>query len=112
MAPSFLQLEGFLRASPAVALPALAGALGEAGGFVVAAHPLGNLALSITFELDAPQLPALAGALERAGVVLFSGAAGAIQGLAGRSGEVTGQLLVTLIHERADDPAPIPSIPG
>lgn len=108
----FLQLEGFLRATPPVALATLSTAFGEAGGFLLGAQQFANVALNVTFELPAERLNDLRTALSRAGVVLFDEAEKTLASLVKVEGELTGQLMLSLIHDQPDTPGSIPPIPG
>lgn len=111
----FLQLEGFIRAEPPSALRAMSDAVSEAGGWILQAQAFSNVALSFAFEVPARRVGGLQASLERAGFRLYEGFDRAIREATPEDpgeGEIACSMLVTLIHDRPDEPGFLPPVPG
>lgn len=115
MSLRFLQLEGFIRAEPPAALRAMSDAVSEAGGWILQAQAFSNIALGFSFEVPARRVGGLQASLDRAGIRLYEGFDRAIREATPDDPderEIPCSMLVTLIHDRPDEPGFVPPVPG
>ena len=121
MAPSPLSLSAFTRIERGDATARVRDALSDSGAAIQDARFFSNVALSLTFELPAEAISVLHAALVATGVRLAEESVAVLAEAAlaastlpreGRSGDVTGTLMLTFLHDEPDLEREVPAVPG
>jgi hypothetical protein len=107
----------FLQATthrPRVAMTASAeDAISRSGGWVLDHRLFSNIALALAFEVPADGLTALGDALRTSGWTLAPASAARLAaGSVGESGDLTGFLHLTFVHDEPDVLREVPQVPG